>query len=61
MTAQPYFGTLCRESKTALYLSIILIPIEAVVLSLAGYQLTLEKKAAGHVEARKRGSPTPSA
>ncbi|KAH6661385.1 hypothetical protein BKA67DRAFT_551044 [Truncatella angustata] len=61
MTVQPYFGTLCRESKTALYLSVILVPVEAVILSLAGYQLALEKKAAGLARSTKRGSPTPSA
>lgn len=61
MTAQPYFGTLCRESKTALYLSVMMVPVEAVVLSLAGYQLMLEKRAAGFIQTRKRDSPTPSA
>jgi hypothetical protein len=57
MTVKPYFGTLCRESKTALYLSVILVPVEAVILSLASYQLILEKKASNVTESRKRNSP----
>ncbi|KAM0819253.1 hypothetical protein AB5N19_05068 [Seiridium cardinale] len=61
MSVQPYFGTLCRESKTALYLSVFLVPVEALILSLAGYQLALEKKSAGLAQSRKRDSPTPSA
>ncbi|KAI0178224.1 hypothetical protein BJ166DRAFT_42749 [Pestalotiopsis sp. NC0098] len=62
MRVQPYFGTLCRESKTALYLSVILVPVEAIILSLAGYQWMLEKRAASFVvQSEKRDSPTPSA
>ncbi|KAF3012175.1 hypothetical protein E8E14_006407 [Neopestalotiopsis sp. 37M] len=62
MKVQPYFGTLCHESKTALYLSVILVPVEAIVLSLAGYQCLLEKKAASLVQPGKQpNSPTPSA
>ncbi|KAH8668323.1 hypothetical protein BX600DRAFT_510428 [Xylariales sp. PMI_506] len=62
MTMKPYFGTLCRESKTALYLAIILVPVEAVTLSVASYQLILERKkghAGGAVVSRspKRASP----
>ncbi|ORY69913.1 uncharacterized protein BCR38DRAFT_420398 [Pseudomassariella vexata] len=57
MTMKPHFGTLCRESKTALYLGIILIPLEAVILSTAGYQLILERKASGVAQFRKRSSP----
>ncbi|KAI4592595.1 hypothetical protein KJ359_011046 [Pestalotiopsis sp. 9143b] len=54
MRAQPYFGTLCRE--------MILVPVEAIILSLAGYQWILEKRAALLVvQSEKRDSPTPSA
>jgi hypothetical protein len=60
MNVQPYFGVLCHESKTALYLSVITVPVEAIVLSLAGYQLALEKKASALAQSRKRDSPTPS-
>ncbi|KAI1844091.1 hypothetical protein JX265_009646 [Neoarthrinium moseri] len=61
MDMQPYFGTLCRESKTALYLSVILVPVEAVILSFAAYQTTLERKAVFIAQPRKQGSPVPSA
>ncbi|KAK7953610.1 hypothetical protein PG996_014502 [Apiospora saccharicola] len=56
MQMKPHFGAICKETKTALYLSIILIPVEAFVLSLAGYQMMLERKAAGAAHVRK-GSP----
>ncbi|KAK7935409.1 hypothetical protein PG985_000904 [Apiospora marii] len=56
MQMKPHFGVICKETKTALYLSVILIPVEAFVLSLAGYQMMLERKAAGAAQVRK-GSP----
>ncbi|KAK8034777.1 hypothetical protein PG993_009772 [Apiospora rasikravindrae] len=56
MQMKPHFGAICKETKTALYLSIILIPVEAFVLSLAGYQMILERKAASMAHVRK-GSP----
>lgn len=56
MQMKPHFGAVCKETKTALYLSIILIPVEAIILSLAGYQMMLERKAAGAAQSRK-GSP----
>ncbi|KAK8111558.1 uncharacterized protein PG998_008015 [Apiospora kogelbergensis] len=56
MQMKPHFGAICKETKTALYLSIILIPVEALILSLAGYQMMLERKAAGAERSRK-GSP----
>lgn len=57
MNIKPYFGTLCRESKTALYLSVVLVPVEAVILSFASYQTILEKKAGSIADSRKRSSP----
>lgn len=57
MYQKPHWETLCRESKTGLYLSIILIPIEAATLVVAGYQMILEKKAGGIYLSRKGGSP----
>ncbi|KAK8058952.1 hypothetical protein PG994_009400 [Apiospora phragmitis] len=59
MQMKPHFGAICKETKTALYLSIILIPVEAFILSVAGYQMMLERKAAGVARSRK-GSPAPS-
>src|SRR5271169_898683 len=37
MTQEPYFGTLCKESKAALYMTIAMIPLQVIVLLLAGY------------------------
>lgn len=60
MSARPHFGTLCNESRTALYLSVILVPVELVVLTVAGYQSMLERKSIGARPFRKSGSPVPS-
>jgi hypothetical protein len=57
MTMKPYFGTLCRESKTALYLSVILVPVELAVFMLAGYQHILLRKAISFSVVRKSSSP----
>jgi hypothetical protein len=53
----PHFGQLCKESKTALYLSVILVPFQAIILSLAVYQNVLERKVAAVSETTKRASP----
>ncbi len=57
MTQRPNFGTLCRESWTGVYLSILLIPVEAVVLAVAGWQLKAESNASVYSRARKSNSP----
>ncbi|KAI1800044.1 hypothetical protein F4811DRAFT_57325 [Daldinia bambusicola] len=59
--AKPHFGTLCSESRTALYLSVILVPIELIVFTVAGYQSILERKALSFIPSHKAGSPVPSA
>ncbi|KAK6949978.1 hypothetical protein Daesc_008301 [Daldinia eschscholtzii] len=61
MGAKPHFGTLCSESRAALYLSVILVPIELIVFTVAGYQSILERKALGFIPSHKAGSPVPSA
>ncbi|KAI6090368.1 hypothetical protein F4821DRAFT_29620 [Hypoxylon rubiginosum] len=61
MSAKPHFGTLCKESRTALYLSVILVPVELVVLTIAGYQSMLERKSVRPSAFHKSGSPVPSA
>lgn len=61
MSARPHFSTLCNESRTALYLSVILVPVELIVLTIAGYQSTLERKSISAPSPRKSGSPVPSA
>ncbi|KAK5636981.1 hypothetical protein RRF57_012693 [Xylaria bambusicola] len=57
MRIEPYFGTLCRQSQTALYLSVILVPVELVTLAAAGVQMSLERKASVFVPEHKPSSP----
>jgi len=57
MSVQPYFGTLCRQSKAALYLSVILVPVELILLTVAGVQMGLERKASGFEPSHKPSSP----
>ncbi|KAI0802571.1 hypothetical protein GGR55DRAFT_665435 [Xylaria sp. FL0064] len=56
MKLEPYFGTLCKQSQTALYLSAILVPVELITLGLAGVQMGLERKTRVFVPARKQSS-----
>ncbi|KAI1106259.1 hypothetical protein F4804DRAFT_51104 [Jackrogersella minutella] len=60
MSAKPHFGTLCDESRTALYLSVVLVPVELIVFTIAAYQSILERKSIGFTPSRKSGSPAPS-
>ncbi|TDZ27133.1 hypothetical protein C8035_v011932 [Colletotrichum spinosum] len=64
MMSRPHFGTLCKQSKAGLYLSILMVPIETIILGAGGYQTILEmnlSRTAGVVqERRKSGSPAPS-
>ncbi|KAJ2896611.1 hypothetical protein MKZ38_005401 [Zalerion maritima] len=57
MTLPPHFGTLCKESRAGLYLSILLIPIEALVLGVAGWQFAVEKQASQYGFTVRKGSP----
>ncbi|RYP41228.1 hypothetical protein DL769_011602 [Monosporascus sp. CRB-8-3] len=57
LTVKPHFGMLCRESKTALYLSVILVPVELIILMLAGCQFVLLRKAIGISHTQKSSSP----
>ncbi|KAI1125211.1 hypothetical protein F5Y10DRAFT_247690 [Nemania abortiva] len=52
MRMEPYFGTLCSQSEAALYLSVILVPVEFVALMVAGGQMGLERKAKAFVPAK---------
>ena len=59
MTQQPNWGTLCNQSRTSLYLAILLIPVEAIALGLAGFQVKAEKYTASYANAtRRKGSPS---
>jgi hypothetical protein len=44
MTVPPHFDMLCRQSQAALYMMIALIPLELVILGLAGHSFVGEKK-----------------
>jgi hypothetical protein len=57
MNLQPYFGTLCRQSKAALYLAVILVPLELITFTVAGVQMALERKAGAFQPAAKPSSP----
>jgi uncharacterized membrane protein len=57
MMQQPHFGTLCKESWAGVYMSILLIPVEAAVLGLAGWQLSVERHTSAYSAARKSSSP----
>lgn len=56
MGQAPYFGTLCGQSWASVYLAVILVPLEAIALCAAGWQLKVEKHVTAYVHARK-GSP----
>ncbi|KAF4983883.1 hypothetical protein FZEAL_824 [Fusarium zealandicum] len=44
MTTQPHFGTLCKQSRAGVALSVLLVPLEAIILGLAAYQFILERQ-----------------
>ncbi|KAJ0118434.1 hypothetical protein J7T55_009217 [Diaporthe amygdali] len=56
MGQAPHFGTLCGQSWASVYLAVILVPLEAVALCAAGWQLKVEKHVNAYAQARK-GSP----
>jgi hypothetical protein len=60
MDAQPYWGTLCKESKVALYLMIILIPISVMALGVGSFMGLAAKKNGGGRLAPRKGSPAMS-
>ncbi|KAK1987040.1 hypothetical protein LZ30DRAFT_580870 [Colletotrichum cereale] len=64
MMTRPHFGTLCKQSKAGLYLSVLLIPVEAIVLGAGAYQMIVERNASRSSsvvqQQRKSGSPVPS-
>jgi len=55
MDVKPHWGTLCSESKVALYLMIVVIPVQLLVLGTAAFS-TLSQKEQPFVHERK-GSP----
>jgi len=57
MLQSPRFSTLCKQSWAGVYLSILLIPVEAAVLGLAGWRLKVEKHTSAYAGAKKAPSP----
>ncbi|KAM0562617.1 hypothetical protein ACHAPJ_002307 [Fusarium lateritium] len=60
MNVQPHFGTLCKQSRAGVGLSVMLVPVEAIILGLAAYQFVLERRfdMTVHGSGRKAGSPS---
>ncbi|KAK0736957.1 hypothetical protein B0T21DRAFT_383042 [Apiosordaria backusii] len=54
MGQQPHWGTLCQQSYAGLYLAILLIPVTAAGLGLAGWQGRLERYVEGYAGASKK-------
>lgn len=60
MMSQPYFGTLCKQSKAGVALAIFLVPLQALIMGVAVFQLVVQKKLDGMVaerQERKQHSP----
>ncbi|KAJ4311676.1 hypothetical protein N0V84_010311 [Fusarium piperis] len=59
MTTQPHFDTLCKQSQAGVALSVLLVPVEAIILGLAAYQFTLRRQLnlTARGPGRKAGSP----
>ncbi|KAM0334147.1 hypothetical protein ACHAQA_001167 [Verticillium albo-atrum] len=63
MAARPHFGTLCKQSRVGLYLTVLLVPLEVLVLGAAVVQAVLERNAGFTPREGRRNkerSPTPS-
>ncbi|KAH6604265.1 hypothetical protein Trco_007711 [Trichoderma cornu-damae] len=45
MTVQPHFGALCKQSQAGVLLAVLLVPLEAAIVGVAGYQAILERQA----------------
>lgn len=59
MMTKPHFGTLCKQSEVGLALSVLLVPLEAIILGVAVYQTILQRQlqTATRGSERKTGSP----
>ncbi|KAL2074974.1 hypothetical protein VTL71DRAFT_8754 [Oculimacula yallundae] len=55
MDVQPHWNMLCKESKTALYLTVMIIPLQVIVLGTAAWSALAQKKQA--VAHERKGSP----
>jgi len=55
MDTKPHWGTLCKESKASLYLTVMLIPLEILVLGAAFFTIVAKRKQV--VVHERKGSP----
>jgi len=55
MDVQPHWNMLCKESKTALYLTVMIIPLQVIVLGTAAWSALAQKKQT--VAHERKGSP----
>jgi len=46
MDSEPHFGKLCDESQASLYMTIVMIPLEVMILGLGAMTIFAERKAA---------------
>ncbi|KFA63475.1 hypothetical protein S40285_00359 [Stachybotrys chlorohalonatus IBT 40285] len=60
MQAEPHFDTLCHQSQVSTGLNVMLVPLEAIILGLAGYQLVLEKRISSMTSSRGQKATSPS-
>jgi hypothetical protein len=44
MLKRPQFGTLCKQSQAGLTLAVFLIPLEAIILGVALYEFSVERR-----------------
>lgn len=59
MDTKPHWGTLCKESQAALYLTVMWIPLEIIVLGAAMFGNFKNVKQAPVSEvAERKGSPS---
>jgi hypothetical protein len=55
MSSAPHWGALCKESKAALYLTIVIIPLEVLILGFSLWVSSAERKQL--VIRERKGSP----
>lgn len=53
MSVQPHWSTLCRESKAALFLMVMMVPLQVLVIGTVVYAALALKKQSAQPEERK--------
>ena len=47
MDSRPHFGTLCRQSRASVDLATVLVPLQVLVLGVAGWQVVMGRAVRG--------------